>query len=45
MEINPGFCTKSKITRKRWFDEGPDDTPTESHSAEELSRIIFFADC
>ena len=42
MDINPGFRTKRKITRKRQFDEGPPDTPTESQSAEESFRINYF---
>jgi hypothetical protein len=42
MNINPGFCTKRKITRKRQFDEGPADEPTDSHSAEESYRINNF---
>jgi hypothetical protein len=42
MDINPGFRTKRKITRKRQFDEGPTNTPTESHSTEESFRINYF---
>jgi hypothetical protein len=42
MNINPGFRTKRKITRKRQFDEGPADEPTDSHSAEESYRINNF---
>jgi hypothetical protein len=42
MNINPRFRTKRKITRKRQFDEGPADAPTEAHSAEESFRINYF---
>ena len=42
LDINPGFRTKRKITRKKQFDEGPADAPTESHSTEEAFRINYF---
>jgi hypothetical protein len=42
MDINPGFRTKRKITRKRQFDKGPADAPTESHYTEESFRINYF---
>jgi hypothetical protein len=42
MNINPRFRTKRKITRKRQFDEGPADAPTEAHSAGESFRINYF---
>jgi hypothetical protein len=42
LDINPGFRTKRKITRKRKFDEGSADAPTKSHSVEESFRINYF---
>jgi hypothetical protein len=42
MDINPGFRTKRKITRKRQLDEGPANAPTESHYAEKSFRINNF---
>jgi hypothetical protein len=42
MNINPRFRTKRTITRKRQFDEGPADAPTEAHSIGESFGVNYF---
>jgi hypothetical protein len=42
MNIDPMFRTKRKITRKRQFDETPDDESIASQSVEESIRVNYF---
>jgi hypothetical protein len=42
MDIHPEFRPKRKITRKRQFDEGPDDASVAAQSEEESFRVNYF---
>jgi hypothetical protein len=42
MDIQPEFCTKRKVKRKRQFDENPDDESIASQSAQESFRVNYF---
>nr|XP_034570001.1 uncharacterized protein LOC117834560 [Setaria viridis] len=42
MDIEPAFCTKHKIKRKRQFDGTPDDASIASQSEEESFRLKYF---
>jgi hypothetical protein len=42
MDIDPEFRTKSKVKRKRHFDETPEDTSIASQSAQESFKVTYF---